>query len=153
MKQPSVMAHDFSRVPKADIPRSSFNRSHGYKTTLDEAGYLYPVFVDEVYPGDSFNLNMSGFGRMATPIHPVMDNMFLDTFFFYVPSRLLWDNFKKFHGEQVDPGDSTDYTIPVMTTPGAGYAEGSLADFFGIPTQVVGLDDVNTLPDRDWETF
>jgi len=148
MKMQSVMAHDFSRVPQADIPRSSFNRSHGYKTTLDQAGVLYPVFCDEVYPGDTFNLNMAGFARLATPIHPLMDNMFLETQFFFVPSRLLWDNFQKFHGEQVNPGDSTDYTIPVMTTPSGGYSEGSLADYFGIPTGVSGLQDVNSLPFR-----
>jgi len=146
-KMPSVMAHDFSKVPKADIPRSSFNRSHGYKTTMD-AGYLVPIFVDEALPGDTFNLDMSGFGRLATPINPVMDNMYLDTFFFAVPVRLLWDNWQKFHGEQVNPGDSTDYTVPVVTTPAGGYSVGSLFDYFGIPTGVSGLEDVNALHSR-----
>lgn len=75
---PSVMAHDFSKVPRVEIPRSSFNRSHGHKTTFD-AGYLIPIFVDEALPGDTFNCNMAGFGRLATPLFPVMDNMFLDT--------------------------------------------------------------------------
>ena len=116
-RTPTVMSYDFSRVPKADIPRSSFNRSHGYKTTMD-AGYLVPIFVDEALPGDTFNLKMSAFGRLATPINPIMDNMYLDTFFFAVPVRLLWDNWEKFHGEQTNPGDSTDYTVPVVTTPG-----------------------------------
>jgi hypothetical protein len=146
-KMPSVMAHDFSKVPKADIPRSSFNRSHGYKTTMD-AGYLVPIFVDEALPGDTFNLDMSGFGRLATPINPVMDNMYLDTFFFAVPVRLLWDNWQKFHGEQVNPGDSTDYTVPVVTTPASGYQVGSLFDYFGIPTGVSGLEDINALHSR-----
>jgi hypothetical protein len=146
-RMPTVMAHDFSKVPKADIPRSSFNRSHGYKTTMD-AGYLVPVFVDEALPGDTFNLDMSGFGRLATPINPIMDNMYLDTFFFAVPVRLIWDNWQKFHGEQVDPGDSTDYTVPVVTTPEAGYAVGSLFDYFGIPTEVGGLEDINALHSR-----
>lgn len=146
-RMPSVMKHSFSQVPKAEIPRSSFNRSHGFKTTMD-AGYLVPCFIDEVLPGDTFNLNMAGFGRLATPIHPVMDNAYLDTFFFFVPSRLVWDNFQKFHGEQENPGDSTDYLIPVVTTPAGGYAEESLADYFGIPTKVTGLDDVNALPFR-----
>ncbi len=146
-KMPSVMAHDFSKVPKADIPRSSFNRSHGYKTTMD-AGYLVPIFVDEALPGDTFNLDMSGFGRLATPINPVMDNMYLDTFFFAVPVRLLWDNWQKFHGEQVNPGDSTDYTVPVVNTPGSGYSVGSLFDYFGIPTGVTGLEDINALHSR-----
>jgi hypothetical protein len=146
-RQPSVMAHDFSTVPQADIQRSSFNRSHGLKTTFD-SGYLVPIFVDEALPGDTFNLNMSGFGRLATPIHPVMDCMTMDTFFFAVPVRLLWDNWQKFHGEQINPGDSTDYTVPQVTTPAAGYAEGSLFDHFGIPTKVVGLDNINALHSR-----
>jgi len=146
-RMPTVMAHDFSKVPKADIPRSSFNRSHGYKTTMD-AGYLVPIFVDEALPGDTFNLDMSGFGRLATPINPIMDNMYLDTFFFAVPVRLLWDNWQKFHGEQIDPGDSTDYTVPVVTTPEAGYAVGSLFDYFGVPTEIGGLEDINALHSR-----
>lgn len=136
---PSVMTHDFSRVPRADIPRSSFDRSHGYKTTFD-AGYLVPVFVDEALPGDTFNLSMTGFGRLATPIHPFMDNMYIDSFFFAVPMRLVWDNWQKFNGEQKDPDDSTDFLIPTMTSPGGGYAAGSLSDYFGIPTLVAGLE-------------
>jgi hypothetical protein len=137
------MNHDFSKVPKAEIQRSSFNRSHGYKTTMnfDE---LVPIFVDEALPGDTFNLDMSGFGRLATPINPIMDNMYLDTFFFAVPCRLLWDNWEKFHGEQTNPGDSTDYTVPVISTPSGGYDVGSLADYFGLPTDV-DIEDVNAL--------
>ena len=98
MKQPSVMSHNFSQVPSAEIPRSSFDRSHGHKTTFD-AGYLIPVFIDEALPGDTFNLKMTAFARLATPLHPFMDNMYLDTFFFAVPMRLLWDNWQKFNGE------------------------------------------------------
>jgi hypothetical protein len=146
-RTPTVMSHDFSRVPKADIPRSSFNRSHGYKTTMD-AGYLVPIFVDEALPGDTFNLKMSAFGRLATPINPIMDNAYLDTFFFAVPVRLIWDNWEKFHGEQTNPGDSTDYTVPVVTTPGSGYSVGSLWDYFGVPTGVAGLDNINALHSR-----
>lgn len=137
-RQPSVMSHNFSQVPKAEIQRSSFDRSHGYKTTFN-AGYLVPVFIDEVLPGDTFNENMTGFGRLATPIHPFMDNLFIDSFFFAVPMRLVWDNWQKFNGEQIDPGDSTDYLIPTITSPGAGYANGTLYDYFGIPTGVGGL--------------
>ena len=102
---PSVMNHSFSQVPHADIPRSQFNRSHGLKTTFD-AGKLIPIFVDEALPGDTFNLDMAGFGRLATPIHPLMDNLHLETFFFAVPIRLIWDNWQKFNGEQVDPDRS-----------------------------------------------
>ena len=129
------MSHAFSQVPSAEIPRSSFNRSHGYKTTFD-AGYLIPCFVDEALPGDTFNLSMTAFSRLATPLHPVMDNMTMSTFFFAVPIRLLWDNWVKFNGEQTDPGDSTDFVIPQMLAPVGGYAEASLSDYMGLPTLV-----------------
>jgi hypothetical protein len=144
---PSVMNHNFSQVPKAEIPRSSFNRSHGVKTTFD-AGDLIPIFVDEALPGDTFNLNMSGFGRLATPVFPFMDNMHLETFFFAVPIRLIWDNWEKFNGEQTNPGDSTDYLVPVATTPASvGYTAETLYDYLGIPPGVV-VGDVNNLHAR-----
>lgn len=134
--------HVFSQVPRAEIPRSSFNRSHCYKTTFD-AGLLIPVFIDEALPGDTFNLRMTAFARLATPIFPIMDNMYMDTHFFSVPYRLVWDNWQKFNGEQRNPGDSTDYLIPQMVSPsgdeGVGYAVGSLSDYFGIPTGIEGL--------------
>lgn len=135
---PSVMTHSFSQVPSANIPRSSFDRSHGYKTTFD-AGYLVPIYVDEALPGDTFNMNMTAFARLATPLHPFMDNMFMSTFFFAVPLRLVWDNWEKFNGEQTDPNDSTDYLVPQMVSPGGGYVNGSLSDYFGIPTEVAGI--------------
>lgn len=139
MKMPSVMSHKFSEVPRADIPRAAFNRSHGCKTTFD-AGFLVPVFVDEALPGDTFNLQMTAFARLATPLHPFMDNLFLSSFFFAVPIRLLWDNWQKFNGEQVDPGDSTDFLIPTMpSTPTTGYLAGSLHDYLGIPTEIPDL--------------
>jgi len=131
MNLPSVMSHGFSKVPQAEIPRSSFDRSHGFKTTFD-AGDLVPIFVDEVIPGDTFNLNMTGFGRLATPLHPIMDNMYLETFFFFVPNRLVWDNWEKFNGQQDNPGDTTDYLIPVVESLGT-IGEGGLADYFGLP--------------------
>ncbi|AXH72191.1 MAG: major capsid protein [Microviridae sp.] len=137
-RNPSVMAHTFSQVPKADIPRSSFDRSHGYKTTFD-AGYLIPIFVDEALPGDTFNLRMTGFSRLATPIYPLMDNMYMDTQFFSVPVRLVWDNWQRFNGEQPNPGDSTDFTIPQMVAPAGGYAENSIHDYMGLPTGVAGI--------------
>lgn len=132
------MKHSFSMVPSADIPRSQFNRSHGYKTTFD-AGYLVPMFVDEALPGDTFNLKMTSFARLATPIHPFMDNLYMDSFFFAVPIRLIWANWKKFNGEQTNPGDSTSFVVPTMTSPVGGYLNGTLSDYFGIPTQVAGL--------------
>ena len=116
MRPPSVMNHQYGLVPRADIPRSSFNRSHGYKTTFD-SGYLIPFYCDEALPGDTFSLKASLFARLATPIVPIMDNMFMETFFFAVPLRLIWSNFKKFFGEQRNPSDSTDYLVPIATTP------------------------------------
>lgn len=138
MRVPSSMSHTFSQVPSADIQRSSFVRNHGCKTTFD-AGYLIPVFVDEALPGDTFNCRMTAFARLATPLHPFMDNLYIDSFFFFVPLRLLWSNFEKFMGEQNNPGDSTDYVTPKQTAPAGGYAELSLYDYLGLPTKVAGL--------------
>ena len=133
------MSHDFSRVPRAEIPRSSFDRSFGHKTALD-SGYLYPIYWDEALPGDTFNVNMTAFGRLATPLRPFMDNVFFNTFFFFVPYRLVWDNFQKFMGEQDNPGDSTDYLVPHGFSPAlTGYAHNSIYDYFGLP---VGVPDV-----------
>ena len=139
----SVMSHNFSQVPQANIPRSSFRRNHGYKTTFN-AGYLVPFYCDEALPGDTFNMRVTAFVRMLSPLqYPIMDNMFMDFFFFAVPNRLLWENWQKFNGEQINPGDSTDFTVPVVTTPAGGYAEGSLYDYFGVPTQIAGMTDIN----------
>ena len=129
----SVDTHKFAMVPRADIPRSSFAIQTTHKTTFD-AGYLVPVFVDEVLPGDTFNLKMTAFARLATPLYPVMDNLYMDTFFFFVPNRLVWDNWQKFMGEQANPGDSIDYTVPQCATPAGGYAIGTLQDYMGLPT-------------------
>jgi hypothetical protein len=135
---PSVMKHTFSQVPKAEIPRSTFDRSHGYKTTFD-AGYLIPFYIDEALPGDTFNVRATALARLATPIFPVMDNMFMDTQFFSVPVRLLWDNWQKFNGEQKNPGDSTDYTVPQLTNATTGFSPNSLEDYFGLPIGVKNL--------------
>ena len=140
----SVMSHQFSQVPDVKIPRSSFNRSHGMKSTFD-AGYLIPVLCDEALPGDTFNCSMAAFARMSTPTFPVMDNLYMDTFFFAVPIRLVWDNFKKFMGEQANPGDSTTYLVPVQDTTAAplsttGHLVGSLSDYMGIPTDTPALE-------------
>jgi len=133
----SVMTHQFSRVPSAEIQRSSFDRTHGYKTTFD-AGYLVPVFVDEALPGDSFNLDMTAFCRLATPLHPYMDNAYIDSFWFFVPYRLIWDHWEEMNGQQANPTDTTDYLFPQSTAPVGGYAVGSLQDYLGLPTQVAG---------------
>jgi hypothetical protein len=138
------MRHQFSQVPQADIQRSSFDRSHGYKTTID-AGWLYPVFLDEALPGDTFNLSMTSFARLATPLHPFMDNLYMDVFFFAVPMRLVWQHFVNFFGEQANPTDTTSYLIPVFSsfTPAAQ----TLADYFGLPVGRV-CTNINSLPFR-----
>jgi len=148
-RQKSVMSHEFSRIPSANIQRSTFKRSHGYKTTLDP-DYIYPIYCDEILPGDTFNVKLSSIARLNTPIVPIMDNMFMDFFFFFVPNRLVWDQFQQFMGEQKDPGDSTDYVIPTVQSDLVdGFPIGGLADYFGLPTGVAGLT-VNALPFRGY---
>jgi Capsid protein (F protein). len=143
MALPSTTSAKFSTVPRAEIPRSSFDRSHGNKSTFD-AGYLVPIFIDEMVPGDTFNCRMTGFARLATPLFPFMDNLYMDTFFFAVPYRLLWTNWERFNGAQDNPDDSTDYLLPTMTSPAVtGYDNGSLHDYFAIPTEVPDLEHVS----------
>ena len=129
----SVDIHQFTMIPKADIPRSSFDCQSTHKTTFD-AGYLVPVYVDEVLPGDTFKLNMTAFARLATPLYPIMDNMVMDSFFFFVPNRLIWSNWQKFMGSQDNPADSISYVVPQQVSPAGGYAIGSLQDYMGLPT-------------------
>lgn len=147
---PSPMGHSFSKVPGITIQRSKFDRSHAIKTTFD-ADYLIPILVDEVLPGDTFNCRMQGFARLATPIKPVMDNLYLDTFFFFVPNRLLWTNWEKFCGSQVNPGDSIAYTMPIVTMPAAGPEVGSLWDYLGLPTDMVNAYNVSALWSRGYQ--
>lgn len=137
--------HLFSQIPSTQIPRSVFDRSHGYKTTFD-SGYLVPFYVDEVLPGDSFKLTATLFARLATPIVPFMDNLYLETFFFFVPNRLVWDNWQKFNGEQKNPTDSTDFLIPTVS--GTNVQNQTLWDYFGLPTNVNKALKVNALPFR-----
>lgn len=129
----SVDTHKFSMIPRADIPRSKFVAQKTHKTTFD-SGSLIPIYVDEVLPGDTVNLSATMFARMSTPLYPIMDNLHMDTFFFFVPNRLLWDNWQKFMGEQKKPGDSIDYLIPTITSPVGGYAPLSISDYMGLPT-------------------
>lgn len=141
----SKTQHLFSQIPSTNIQRSVFDRSHTHKTTFD-AGYLVPFYLDEVLPGDSFKISATTFARLNTPIVPFMDNLYLDTFFFYVPTRLLWKHWKNFNGEQKNPGDSTDFIIPTFKK-GTTFVADSLGDHFGLPTGVA-LDNVNCLPFR-----
>ena len=129
----SVNVNQFAMVTRPDVPRSSFKVQQRHLTTFD-AGYLIPIFVTEMLPGDTFNLRHTIFCRMSTPIYPVMDNLYLDTFYFAIPLRLLWTNFKKMMGEQANPSDSIAFTTPQQVSPAGGYAVGSLQDYLGLPT-------------------
>nr|UXQ87930.1 MAG: major capsid protein [Microvirus sp.] len=145
---PTSNQHRFSEVPHADIQRSTFDRSHGLKTTFT-AGELVPIYVDEALPGDTFSANMTAFARLSTPINPTMDNLYMDTHFFSVPVRLLWDDFQEFMGEtQEGQYTATNNTAsvtetapipPTITTPVGGALEQTLSDYIGIPTKVAGL--------------
>lgn len=144
--------HNFAISPQNQVPRSSFKRSHTVKTTLD-AGRLVPFYIDEVYPGDTFNCKATLFGRMATPIVPAMDNAYMDTFFFFVPYRLLWKHWKEFNGENPLAGyQSTEYGVPQMTATNAQVQ--TLWDYFGFPTDVQNQLSVSAFPFRAyWKIY
>ena len=145
-----VRGHRFSDAPAMYMRRTKFDRSHVYKTTFN-SGKLIPVFVDEVLPGDTTRMSINYFARLATPIKPIMDNIYLDWFFFFVPNRLVWEHWQNFCFEQEDPDDSTDYVIPAVTATGNsenGYV-GSLWDYFGLPVNTTGnLSGISALPFR-----
>lgn len=136
MQNKSVMSFSHSRVPSVNLPRSVFNRSHGYKTTFD-ADYLIPFYVDEVIPGDTINLKASLLIRLnSQALRPFMDNCWIDVHYFWCPNRILWSNFKKFMGEQASPADSISYTVPQITGPNVaagGIPIGHLFDYMGLP--------------------
>ena len=144
----TVGGHSFARIPDIRIPRSSFRQDHSHETTFD-AGKLIPHNVTEVLPGDTLNVSVSHIIRMSTLLHPLLDNIHLDWFWFFVPSRLVWDNWQRFMGERdPDPDSSVDYLVPTlpMYDP-IGAVTQSLPDYMGIPTYVPGLV-VNALPFR-----
>lgn len=149
-KKIRVRGHRFSDAPAMYMKRTKFDRSHVYKTTFD-SGKLIPVFVDEVLPGDTTRMSVNYFARLATPIKPIMDNIYLDWFFFFVPNRLVWEHWQNFCFEQEDPDDSTDYVIPTVPATGnSGNAYiGSLWDYFGLPVNTSGnLSGISALPFR-----
>jgi len=127
-----VNQHSFAQIPRAEIPRSSFNRSSGLKSTMDP-GYLYPIFVDEALPGDTINIKPTLFGRVGTMIYPIIDNTYVETFWFAVPLRLLWENFQRFMGERDNPTDSIDYQTPIVVSGTGGFERLSLTDYMGFP--------------------
>lgn len=139
----------FAVNPQVNIGRSTFKRYSDHKTTFD-AGDLIPIYVDEVLPGDTFSMDMSALVRMTTPIFPTMDNAAIDFYFFYTPTRILWDHWKELNGENRETAwtQKVDYSVPQLTSPtSTGWTEGTLADYMGIPTKVSGIS-VNALPFR-----
>uniref|UniRef100_A0AAU8AVJ2 Major capsid protein n=1 Tax=Dulem virus 199 TaxID=3145676 RepID=A0AAU8AVJ2_9VIRU len=135
----SKTANHFSMIPRAEIPRSRFNRSYTYKTTCN-SGDLIPFDCDFAYPGDTFDRKVTIFGRLSTPVVPVLDNIWCEYFYFGVPVRLVWNNWQKFNGEQENPGDSTDYLIPQLSSgTTVGFENGSLSDYMGLPTGIPNL--------------
>lgn len=138
----------FAQVPHAEIRRSKFDRDFALLTTMNE-GDLVPIYVDEVLPADTFKIDLNGLVRMATPLYPVMDNCYMDFYFFFVPARLLWEHFENLMGQNDKTfwADETEYTTPKTTAPDGGWKVGTIADYFGIPTGVAGLS-VNSMPFR-----
>lgn len=145
-----VRGHRFSDAPAMYMKRTKFDRSHVYKTTFN-SGKLIPVFVDEVLPGDTTRMSVNYFARLATPIKPIMDNIYFDWFFFFVPNRLVWEHWQNFCFEQEDPDDSTDYVIPTISASSKvkNSLVGSLWDYFGLPINTTeNLSGINSLPFR-----
>lgn len=138
--------HSFAEIPDVNMARSSFDRSYQMKDTYD-FDYLTPIYIDEIIPGDTHNVTVNTFTRLATQIVPIMDNMYVDFFFFFVPNRLIFDNWEKMCGAQDNPGDSVDFVFPILTT-GAAFTVGSIFDKFGLPTDVASVAVKNTLPLR-----
>lgn len=141
-------AHFAENPTYLDMPRSKFKRPFDHKTTFN-VGDLIPLMVDEVLPGDTYNVKMGAAVRMSTPIYPVFDNAYMDIYHFFVPSRLLWTHFREFMGENRESkwAQEVEYTIPQITAPKGGFSKGTIADYMGIPTKVENLS-VNALPFR-----
>lgn len=140
--------HQFNNVAPNPVPRSAFQRNFTRRSTFN-TNYLVPIMVDEVLPGDDLHVRMTALVRLATPIKPIMDNLYFETFWFFVPNRLLWTNWEKFQGEQNNPGDSVAYTMPVLDNTKApmsttGFLNESFYDYLGLPTLVTSLDDIRS---------
>jgi len=142
--------HNFSQTPSVNVPRSTFNLSHGHKTAFD-ADKLIPICQPiDIIPGSTLNFNTNFFMRLATPLEPILDNLYFETFAFFVPYRTIWNSHEKFHGAQDDPGDSISFTIPILAASSADKTPlGSLWDYFGLPIDVIPNDvPVSCLPFR-----
>ena len=143
----STTYNRFSNVPGVALPRASFDRTKNHKLTCD-ASFIVPVYWEEIYPGDTVIMNPTLFGRIATLINPIMDNVWCDVFWFFTQNRILWTNWVKFMGEQENPGDSTDFTVPKVTVPNSSLTGGNLWDHLGLPTSPGGDLTVNALVPR-----
>ena len=144
--------NQFNNVAPLKIPRSAFRRDFTRRTTFNP-DTLVPIFVDEILPGDQVNLSMTALTRLSTPVKPIMDNLHLETFWFFIPNRLVWDNWEKFQGQKTNPSDSTVYTIPVLDKTKApmsttGFTTQSIFDYLGLPILVTGLSSVSALFNR-----
>lgn len=140
----------FAQVPRMERPRSKFDRSHQLLTTINE-GDLVPIYCDEVLPGDTARVRLNGLIRMSTPIYPIMDNCYMDTYFFFVPCRLLWDHWENMFGENDTNywAEKTEYSTPTCKIGGAGgLKNGSIGDYFGLPTGIEKQLNINALPAR-----
>lgn len=138
----------YSQIPHANISRAKFRRPFAEITTINE-GDLVPIYLDEVLPGDSFQINQRSMIRMSTPLYPVMDNCYMDTFYFFVPARLCWNHWENLMGENTQSfwAPKVEYTTPKTKAPAGGWENGTIADYFGIPTKVPNIQ-VNSMPFR-----
>lgn len=149
-----VSQDDASMIARPDVPRSKFEGSFSVKFTGD-AGYILPFHVEEVYPGDHFKYDITPFGRTSTPLFPIMDSQRIDVHCFFVPNRIVWQNWVRLMGQQTAPSDSIAYSVPQLTSTGNGFAVGGLADYFGLPTigQPTAQLSVNALPFRAYSAI
>lgn len=144
---PGKSQHSFAKVPTASVQRSVFDRSHTHKTTFKE-GILIPFYADEALPGDTFSVNLTAFIRLSTMLEPIMDNMYFETQFWFVPNRLIFDNWIYMMGEQNNPTDSTSFTVPQVTVPATGFQALELFDYLGIPPGIATMNKPNALHSR-----
>lgn len=153
VQQPGATSvqHSFSELPAADVNRSTFDRSRGWKSTMPEAGILYPCFVDEYLPGDSMSVRSTAFVRLATPLKPIMDTLHVQMHWFSVANRLVWPEFVNMMGERTSPTmDPEDFTVPMVQFDAAGEAD-TVADYFGLPVGQPGSMRVSALPFRAYK--
>ncbi len=144
----NTQSHFATNPTDLDMSRSTFNRPQSIKTSFD-VGQVVPFYIDEVLPGDTHTITTSKVVRLQTPLTPFMDNIYLDTYYFFVPMRLTWEHTKEFFGENTKSAwiPQTEYQIPQVTSPESGWQVGTIADYMGIATGVPNLS-ISALPFR-----